>query len=196
MDILTREKLLLQMMHAGFDKAAASFARFTRKPVKILSAESRMIHQSDDLAHLCEEQGELLILITQIIGDISGKSYLIFSSEEIHEVLKAINLSSTDERLNEAFLMEIDNIISASVISEISNVLSLRIYGDVPRVVRCNSNNLFEFLTGELNSIESTSIILSNSVFQFDNKENVHPQFIWKLSSKIFELIPEEKTPA
>ena len=142
------------------------------------------------------EQGDLYILVTQIIGDISGKSFLIFSSDESKEIFQALKLSISNDALKEAFLLEIDNIISASVIAELSNALHLEIYGDVPRLVKIHSVELLDFMRREMSSDDPMSTIFCNATFQFDSKESVHPQFIWKLSNKVFEMIPTAKTVA
>jgi chemotaxis protein CheY-P-specific phosphatase CheC len=104
--------------------------------------------------------------------------------------------SVANAALREAFLMEIDNIISASVISEISNTLKLDIYGDVPQLSKIHARDLQEFLIGKTMTDEPSSMILTNTTFLLDSKEKVHPQFIWKLSSKIFEMISDKKITA
>ncbi len=193
MDARDRENFLIHLMNTGFEKAASSFSRLINKPVRIVNAQSILVRHADDFSYISEEHGDLYVLVTQIIGDISGKSFLVFSHEESQEIFKALNSSMSNQALNEAFLMEIDNIISASVISEISNALDLEIYGDVPQLAKVHARDLQNFLSKEVVHDVSSSMIFSNTTFQFDRKDRVHPQFVWKLSSKIFDLIPEQK---
>jgi chemotaxis protein CheY-P-specific phosphatase CheC len=193
MDNQKRESFLIQVMNEGLKRAAASFSKLINKNVKISNSQSILVRHDDDFSYISEEQGDLHILITHIIGEISGKSFLIFNQDESTEIFKAIGSNGKDDQLNEALLLEVDNILSASVISELSNSLDLEIYGDVPQLVKIHSQNLQQFMDGEVNKNDPSSIIFSNTTFQFEKKERIHPQFIWKMSTKIFELIPIEK---
>lgn len=196
MNTRSRENFLIQVMNSGFERAAASFSRLVNRSVKIINGQSVLIRQEQDFSSISEEQGDLHILVTQIIGDISGKSFLIFNRDESVEVFKTLSHSVKSDTLNEAFLLELDNIISASVISELSDSLDLEIYGDVPQLVKINAKDLQLFMTKDEKKDDPVSVVFCNTTFQFDKHERVHPQFIWKLSSKIFELIPEQKITA
>jgi chemotaxis protein CheY-P-specific phosphatase CheC len=191
-----RESYLIHVMNAGFSKAATSFSRFVNREIKIINSQSIVIRHDDDFSCISEEQGDLYVLITQIIGDITGKSFLIFNEEESKEIFGLMGTSVDNIALREGFLMEIDNIISASVISEISNQLELDVYGDVPRLSKIHARDLQEFLIGKTIANEPSSMILTNTTFLLDSKEKVHPQFIWKINSKIFEMISAKKITA
>jgi chemotaxis protein CheY-P-specific phosphatase CheC len=191
-----RESFLIHVMNAGFSKAAASFSRLVNRHVKIINSQSVLIRHEDDFSCISEEQGDLYVLITQIIGDVAGKSFLIFNEEESNEIFSLMKTPVANKALHEAFLLEIDNIISASVIAEISNKLGLDIYGDVPRLSKIHARDLQGFLIGKTMIDEPSSMILTNTTFLLDSKEKIHPQFIWKLSSKIFEMISDKKITA
>jgi chemotaxis protein CheY-P-specific phosphatase CheC len=196
MDLRSRENFLLHVLNSGFEKAASSFSRFINQNVKIINPQSILVRHDDDFSYISEEHGDLYVLVTQIIGDVSGKSFLIISQEESHEIFCALNNSMSNEALREAFLLEIDNIISASVIGEISNTLNLEIYGDVPRLSKIHSKDLQNFIGSEIAHDDPSSMIFSNTTFRFEKKDKVHPQFVWKLSNKVFEMIPATKISA
>ncbi|AYB29735.1 chemotaxis protein CheC [Chryseolinea soli] len=193
MDSRNRENFLIHVMNTGFERAATSFSKLIHKQVTISSAQSILIRHDDNFSCMSEEQGELYILVTQIIGEISGKSFLIFNQDETLEIFRAVGLNVDDTVLKEAFLLEMDNIMSASVISELSNALGLEIYGDVPQLTKIHSRDLQKFMDGEVNKDNPSSIIFSNTTFQFEKRGRAHPQFIWKMSNKIFELVPATK---
>lgn len=190
MDLRSKENFLIQIMSAGFERAAASFSSLIGRKVKVTRSQAILVHNDDSFSHLGDKTGDLYILITQIIGDVSGKSFLIFNNEESQEIFKSINLTSANKALNEAFLLEIDNIISASVISELSNSLNVEVYGDVPKLIVKNAKELATFIRSEVGDENVSSMIFCNTTFQFDGKEKINPQFIWNLNSKIFETIP------
>ena len=190
MDTRSREERLVQIMSAGFERAARSFSGLVNKKVKVTKCNSVMIQGADSKNAFAEESGHLYVLVTQIIGDVSGKSFLIFNQDESEEIFKAMNLRRTNEALNEAFLLEIDNIISASVIAELADALTLEVYGDVPALVRLSAQDLRAYVTREVGDGSQSSIIFCNTSFQFDERDSIHPQFIWSLSNRIFEAIP------
>ncbi|MGC3943077.1 MAG: hypothetical protein QM762_00830 [Chryseolinea sp.] len=190
MATLNREERLMQIMGAGFERAARSFSTLVNKNVKITKCNSVKIQPGAGWSAFAEESGHLYVLVTQIIGDVSGKSFLIFNEDESQEIFKAVNLRRSNDALNEAFLMEIDNIISASVIAEMANALSLEIYGDVPSLVRMPASDLRSFVSKELGNDSSTSVIFCNTSFRFDERDTIHPQFVWSLSNRIFDAIP------
>lgn len=194
MDYRSRENFIIHIMNTGFMRAAQSFSGLLGRAVRITNSASVLIRHDNDFACFSEEKGDLVVLTTQIIGTISGKSFLILSDEESKEIFKS--LKSGNEYLQEAFLMEIDNIISASVISELSNALRIEVYGDVPNLARIHSRDLQDFMNDEIKKDDPSSMILSNATFHFEKGDRVHPQFIWKLSSKVFDIIPTEKLVA
>lgn len=189
MELRDKENFLVQVMGAGFERAAHSFSSLVGKKVKVTRSQSVVVHNESSFPYFTEEHGEVYILITQIIGDVSGKSFLIFNQEESQEIFKAINLPATGTPLKEAFLLEIDNIVSASVISELSNSLNVEVYGDVPKLIVKNAKELASFIRSEIGDEIVSSMIFCSTTFQFDGKDKIHPQFIWNLNSKVFETI-------
>ena len=190
MATLNREDRLMQIMGAGFERAARSFSALVNKNVKVTKCNSVKIQSGTSWSAFADEAGHLYVLVTQIIGDVSGKSFLIFNEAESQEIFKAVNLRVSNDALNEAFLMEIDNIISASVISEMANSLSIEIYGDVPSLIRMPAHDLKNFVVKELGNDSSSSVIFCNTSFKFDDRDTIHPQFVWSLSNRIFDAIP------
>lgn len=193
---MDRENYIIHVMNSGFDRAAASFSQLVRRKVQIVNAHSVLIGNLDKVSYVTEQKGQLAILTTHVIGDIAGKSYLIFNQDEADEIFRVLQTSVVSNDLKDAFLKEIDNIISASVISELANALDIEIYGDVPHLTKVSAAELEEFMRQELNPHETESMIFCNTSFQFENHEKVNPHFIWKLNSRIFDLIPIQKITA
>lgn len=184
-----RELTITQILNSGFEKAAVAFSKFINRTITISNSKSSLT--PTDYAYCIEpEKGNLYVLITRIIGDVSGKSFLILSEDETREILATLKGSNHDEVFHEAFLLEIDNIVSAPVVAEIATALGMEIYGDVPQLAKINANELNSFILSEVITEESRSI-MTNTIFQFENK-NIHPQFIWRLNRKILECVPDQ----
>lgn len=192
----TREEFIVHIMNKGFAQAADAFSRFLDKPVIMSSTQSVLFHSHTGFSYLHQEKGSLYVLITQLIGTVTGTSYLIFSEQERGEILSAgnsWNFKDFNDQLKDALLLEIDNIISASVISELANVLHVEIYGDVPVLKKLDASELQKLIVNDSGGKEDAGLILMNTAFSIGEKEQIHPQFIWRLDSKIFEKVPESR---
>src|SRR6478752_2253103 len=104
MTISDREKFLIHVMNSGFKRAASAFGQLVNRPVKIVNSQSFLIKNEEEISYFSEETGDMRVLVTQIIGDITGKSYLIFNQDEASEIFRALNSSMNNESLQEAFL--------------------------------------------------------------------------------------------
>lgn len=190
----SRERFIANVMNAGLERAAESFSKLVGGNVRVTDTSCVVLPVQGDLSGVDEESGDLIVLTTQVIGRISGKSFLVFSEREMEEIFRT--LGSKNRVLEEAFLLEIDNIISASVIADLSNALGIEVYGDVPQLVHIHAHALRGFIRTEVAREDSSHMFCSKSTFHFDQSKDVHPQFIWKINSKVFDVIPLDKLVA
>jgi chemotaxis protein CheY-P-specific phosphatase CheC len=190
-----RENFILQVMNKGFDRAAQAFSKFIDVPVRKTQTRFVMIRQDEPFTFLYDASNDIRLLTTQIIGEFAGKSYLIFDREECEEVFRAVSKSKTglSESLKDPLLLEIDNIISASVIAELANALNAEIYGDVPAIHTLSASRLQELIRNDIEHTQTSSVIFTQTTFTFGDHQHISPQFVWKLSSQVFDLVPAEK---
>ena len=190
-----REIFYTQVMNEGFNRASKALAKFTKQSIPVSYKPSTVTKSYKDLSLAAEDRGNLYVLTTQIIGELSGKSYLVFSDSECDQIMKLSNVTmfSNHEEMKNGMLLEIDNILSASVVSEISDALNVEIYGDVPQIKVLSSAGFKDFILQEINQDEASSLVLSHTVFSFEKHETIRPQFIWKLNAKVLDKIPTEK---
>lgn len=178
------------MMNMGFEKASESFSTLMGRKVSFAHSNTVLIQKEQEFPNLSGEQGQLIILTTEIIGGLSGRSYLILSEQEQAEICACVSPSRpVDQKFREALLMEIDNIVSACVISQLANQLSIEVYGDVPHVQYIRADEMQAVLKARIPQETASNILICTTTFLLDNHQHVHPQFIWKLSTKIFDLI-------
>jgi len=186
----SRESYIVQLMNLGFKRAAESFSKFLQVPVRVATPQVSAVNMPNRYSNYSEEKEDLYVLVTQIIGAFSGKSYLILNYRETEEIFKTV---FKDHRalanMKEALLMDIDNIVSASVISELANVLDVEIYGDVPVLKRIPFKNLQLFFRDEQGEEDVTKLIFTNTVFLFDSKDHIRPQFVWRLTANVFDSV-------
>lgn len=185
-----RQEKLAKIMGIGFDRAARSFSNLIHRKVTVTNCHSIVTDSLRSERAFAEAHGDLHVLVTQVIGDVSGKSFLIFTDKERAEVFNAMNLRQDNEALCEAFLLEIDNIISASVISELADSLGLEVYGDVPELHRIAAAEYSTFMEKAIGSGGASGLLFCRATFQVGEHESTAPQFVWNLSNRIFEAIP------
>ena len=180
-------------MTKGFEKAASSFAGFINRKISLAHSNIILISHDDQFSYLSGEEGTLSVLTTEIIGELSVLSFLILSDAESNEISRAVSPDKDlSPQLQEALLLEIDNIISASVIAQLANALQIEIYGDVPSLQHVDADNIQEFLRRRVaDNPGQLSTIICNTTFVLNDKEHIHPQFVWKLNARIIDVIRE-----
>lgn len=193
MENLVLQKYISAIMNKGFAKAAKSFSQMVGGALSFEHSNTTLIHDDRDFTYASEEQGELMVLSTNMIGDLSGKSYLILSEQERAEIYRSVSPTKPlDEKLREALLLEIDNIVSASVIGQLADDLGIEVYGDVPQLQYVKAEGMRQFLSSAFSQESHVGVLLCNTTFLLGNHDHIHPRFIWKLSTKVFRMIQQQ----
>jgi len=184
---LKDKNILIDIIVAGYQRAAHSFAAITGVEVEIDTTSVELCSDHAYLKNKFEHLVNLMVIQTDIIGDLSGCSYLLLNENEQQSIAQlSLKTFGTSANLDElTILKEIDNIISAAVITELSNRLKINIYGDVPHLFE--HTDIGDFHT-HLNNDQSGLYLLSHSKFVFGQAQEIMPLFIWKIDKKILEL--------
>jgi chemotaxis protein CheY-P-specific phosphatase CheC len=171
-----------KLIRKGYLRAADSFSSIVMQPVGITGATLAQDAQLDDIVQMIIKHDEPIILITDIIGDIRGKGYLVLTQAEgrqLYQLCLAAFSDTTSKQLSEeSVLKEVDNILSAAMIAEFSDALGLSIFGDVPVLI--NDAQLAKFDLGS-DGWGSNSLLTTTS-FTFNGHEKLKPLFLWKLN--------------
>jgi hypothetical protein len=131
---------------------------------------------------------------------MSGKSYLLFDQEQaeyIHEVGLPKGIEGEKRKmLEDAILLEIDNMLAAAVITEFSNLMSITMYGGVPAMQKMNEeavNNLIKKDLKEFvdNESEKYYIIKTNLTYILSKNSKIKPQFVWIFSEVFINAIKD-----
>lgn len=192
---IQQENYIKDIVEAGFKKAAMAFSALAKKEVSIDSVVLKYLESPHQLDHLLPLADHLVMLTTDMIGELKGKSYLVLSREESEKVIQActpMNLANQEIGLGDALLLELDNILSASVITEISNRLNLKIYGDIPSIKKCATSEALDLLKKDFLHYQNTQheiLLVSSTHFHFKNEVHLRPQFIWKFNQGLLHAI-------
>ncbi|GAA5026256.1 hypothetical protein GCM10011506_11560 [Marivirga lumbricoides] len=178
----------------GFEKSSKSFSNLSGEKVGIKKFELSL-GKANDLMEKIFKNKNLYVLITDVIGEAKGKSYLVLNHNDAEEITgmlirKMKNIENNDF-YKEAILKEVDNVLAASVITELSNELDLKIFGDVPKFIKPEEANQ-EWLRSELELMNGTIAIYSSANFFFEANLKISPSFIWILDSDFNKAINQK----
>lgn len=168
------------MMNRGFDRSAMALSAMVKCPVNCI--DSKVMASLSDLS-LGRKAEAAIVLTTEIIGDLSGKSYLVLTEADREKICHAVSPNSKlNDQLQEALLLEIDNIVSAMVISQIADELEVEGFGDVPQIHYIRSNEVLPMMSSGTEENQA-NCMLSATTFSIAGLD-AQLRFMWKLSIK------------
>lgn len=181
-----------EIISIGIAKAADSFSFFIKGKVMINLMDLKVNFKKYFPLSRKYPTGRNYLLTTVIKGELKGESYLLFNEQEAESIVDANlpdsikNNPEEKAKMTEAFLLEIDNIITASVITQFSNIFQRKIYGDVPSLNILAGNEINQFLSANHN--KDLNVIYFNARFITENTE-INPEFIWLMDDTFFEEV-------
>ncbi len=175
----------------GLEKACESMSFFMHEKISFKNTDFEMVLSKKVNENKFENKDKkITLLVTDLMGELKGSCYLIFSEEETSEFIKvALPQTVRDDpkqmaTMKDAILLEVDNIISASTISVFSNLLKFKIFGGVPRISYVTQEQL-KVLISE--SLVPDKLLLSFKTEFNSSKAGFEPEFFWSLEPKFFE---------
>jgi chemotaxis protein CheY-P-specific phosphatase CheC len=179
----------------GYQNACRSFSNLSGDNVTVKNFELHF-GEAPNLLNKIIKTRNPTVLITDIIGEAKGKSYLIFNETDAKAVpemlISKMKSLQTNPDFSEIILKEVDNMVSASVITELSNQLYLKIYGDVPKYLPPEMVNK-EWLQEEMENNYDMFAILSSANFSFEGNYKISPYFIWILDKDFYKSLSEKR---
>lgn len=187
-----QERYILQHLIAnGYQQAAQAFSSVVNQKVYFETLDVEFI-ETDAYRLLNHADGELIVVVTDIMGEVGGSSYLLLSEQEQLELQRACfpndSKSAQCQVMGEELIKEIDNIISAAVITEFSNVLDLHIYGGVPQLSTVSSGSVNEKIKQDFETKDNYYLI-ADTRFRFVNNTQLQPQFFWRLTPDFIQRV-------
>lgn len=181
-----------EIINIGIAKAADSFSFFIKEKVTMRLLDLKVNFENNFPVSRKDPAAKNYLLTTVLKGELKGKAYLLMTEAEADKLVDA-NLPASitgnpveKAKMTEAFLLEIDNIITASVITQFSNIFQRKVYGDVPSLNILASNEINQFLSTDLNP--GLNVIYFNARF-ITEKIEIAPEFIWLMDDHFFDEV-------
>lgn len=181
-----QDKSLDALMQKGYFNGMRSFMQMTSSSVGFL-VTAKMVAVSPQAIPLIQKEGEIIALRTDIIGEVSGRSYLVMNDTEATYLSRhSLKQYPSHHGIKEAFLKELDNIVSASVISKVSQALSLKMYGDIPHYeVYPSTVELCNKVTSDMEGMGQYYLNMAEIIV--DGNSKVNPFFVWVMGDKFLK---------
>lgn len=179
------EQPMHDLIKAGYAHAAQAFSALVHQPVSFV-VTSCAILKAGGVNAISYPSDDATLVLTDIIGEKGGRSYLLLSELECN-ALQDLCIPATDPArqradLQEALLMEIDNILSAAMITKFSEALGIRIFGGIPQLISLPAEALRESIEADFAREEEDYCLVTSARFTLETTMAVQPQFFWRLS--------------
>lgn len=195
---IEEQKVASNIVSKGLEKAAESLSFFLKEDVVVDHIDNDACDISYTLSILPRNRTNIHLMTTAIMGEMKGVCCLVFSEEEATLIKKNAlpeelhNDEAAMKEMGEAFLLELDNIISAAVITEFANKLTTRIFGDVPGLKIVDEEEMLNYFSQQM---EEEMLFLNFKAGFKSNTVDFTPEFIWLFDSSFAEKVKnvEEK---
>jgi chemotaxis protein CheY-P-specific phosphatase CheC len=155
---------------------------FIKLEIKLDLGDDFSISENSSNMNITDKGDEIYLLTSELIGEIKGTSYLIFSKEEVKSIMASIypNKEFTEEKYKKkanALILETDNIITAGVMSNLANVFNFRTYGGVPQLNIVNHNEAIRIIS---EGTKKDDYVFFKAILS-SKMGNIKADFIWLL---------------
>ncbi len=144
--------VLREIINISLARAADSFADFSHKAVLMAVPEVKIIEPRVLPDIIDEFEDEYQIIRTEIEGELNGKTFLLFSENQIEKLAEAC--LGTDSRMNlqskEALLLKISQIITQAIVDELHHLLQVRLKALTPEALFENEQLPISYILEDL----------------------------------------------
>lgn len=169
------------LMMKAFAHSATAFSLFLGKNVTFNAFQK--VPTEPVFSHL-EVDEPLHLLISELRGDLKGTCYLVFTQEDANGIGKTQHNNEYHHsgELQDALLMELDNILTASFITVLANELGVKTHAHVPKLKRGNKMDLFSFMKSDEVHFDLNQKF--RAVYNIDDVQ-IQPVFTWAFDNQI-----------
>ena len=185
------ESDVLEVLSSGIDKTAGSLGVMIDQKVEIMEIELKQ--EPSFLLDTSEQNnGNMILLRTQLVGDISGLNYLLISEKEAKTISSAIfseelagDVGDIEDIMIE-FLMEVENVMAAATISELADKLDMSMFGDVPRLQSMSLKEISNIMNAESDQFGTT--VQLNCKLSVPGLQ-IYPVYVWLFDKSFLKTL-------
>ena len=170
----TELDIIKEIISIAFSKSADSFALMAKQKILISYADLQFTQPPKVLINSdYDPKEELITVISDLIGDLTGKIILIFNKTDRQNLVKScMDMEYTEDeefkKMEAAFLLEFGNILTGSIVTQFSNIFHLKMYGKVPFIQSGLITKIMDFVTKDC-ELNSSMILTIQTEFVIKN---------------------------
>ena len=186
------QQMIQNLLDTGYAHAARAFFCLVKQQVSFQTI-SFGVFQIGATAPLNDQEKCLTLVLTDVLGELDGRSYLVLTEAECVAIQEACLPATGDSHrptaMDKALLKEIDNILSAAMITKLSEALGLHIYGGVPQLFTLSPEASREKVREKLFLTDQDYQLVVSAQFLFERSPSVQPQFLWILPAAFLDHV-------
>ena len=187
------ESFTNKLLKGGIALANLSLSKFINSPILInmINTGTFKLSQAHFKPHAT---GSAALIKTELVGEMEGVNYLIFSERELKKLYSTCLGENYDqlpdsETMKQGLLTEVSNVMASSFISEIAETLGLEMYPNVPSILPLEGKDIDQYILSNSGKIQN--MIYLN--VQLQGKDlDITPEFIWILHENFLNNIKEQ----
>lgn len=177
------------IIKVALEKAAKSLEYFIKSEIKLELGGDFYVANDLSEDQITKKGGKVYLLSTNLIGDLQGVSYLLFSQEEVDLIMKARYPTKQFDAIkyqlkSASLILEIDNIITAGVMTELANSFKYKTYGAPPELRVLSHKEAAKLVT---ETTQNNEWILGFNTKLTGKTVNIKADFIWSVNSAFIE---------
>ena len=137
-----------EIINIGLAKVADSLAAIAKETVHVNVPDVRFLNPGD-LDHILPESNpQDAVIQSDIEGDISGQTFLIFTKNQTENISNVCigckdNFSGNYTAMEKSLLLEISNILTGALVTQLANILKFKLHGLPPQFVPYRERHSF-----------------------------------------------------
>jgi chemotaxis protein CheY-P-specific phosphatase CheC len=181
-----------ELINISLANSADAFSKMAMETVQIREFSVELIDREQLEESVRSLKETMVVLTTEVKGNLKGKSYLIFDKQDVLNVIRIFTKQEVEafkvdfSEYQKAILLELDNIVSAAMVTQLSNILEVYTYGDVPQLhILANEDPKILFNR----DIEKYTVGLKIHAEFKTLGSQIAPSFVWLFKDDFIEAI-------
>lgn len=193
-NILQNEELFQKMSHLmnrALQNSAKALSTLIEDDVRLEGLEVRL-NTSKKKNFTFFNSDVIYNIASEIRGDISAESFLIFNQTDAEKLLQNIKPSPEIKNIGmlEAILLEVANILTASVVTSLSNYLDVNAFGGVPKLHKLTKDTTEKFIQTTFSDLPFS---FSFKIELASLSTQIYPEFLWLVHQEFYELLEKKE---
>ncbi|MGZ5281750.1 MAG: chemotaxis protein CheC [Bacteroidia bacterium] len=146
-----------ELINIGLAKVADSLAAIAKETVLVNVPDIKLLRPENLDKILPVSNPQDIVIQSDIVGDITGQTFLIFTQKQIENIAKVCigckeDFTGNYGAMEKSLLLEISNMLTGALVTQLADILQFTLHGLPPQFVPYRDRNTFHELIKNLNT--------------------------------------------